>query len=49
VAWRPAEIVEIAVVGQNLLKDRHLEYVISGPNPREEISRAIYATVAIRW
>jgi iron complex outermembrane receptor protein len=49
VAWRPTPWVEVAVAGRNLLHDHHLEYVISSPNPRGEISRAVHGTVAIRW
>jgi iron complex outermembrane receptor protein len=49
VAWHPTTHVEIALAGQNLMHDRHLEYVISSPSPREEISRSVYARAAWRW
>lgn len=40
---------EISVVGQNLLHDQHLEYVISGANPRAEIERSVYGKIACRF
>jgi iron complex outermembrane receptor protein len=48
-AWHPTPNLELALAGQNLLHDRHLEYVISSPSPREEISRSVYARAAWRW
>jgi iron complex outermembrane receptor protein len=48
-SWHATEWAEISVVGTNLLHDHHLEYVISSPNPRQEITRSVYAGVAIRW
>jgi iron complex outermembrane receptor protein len=48
-AWHPTKNLEIAIVGQNLLHDQHLEYVISSPNPREEIQRSIYGKVSWRF
>lgn len=48
-AWRPTENVELAVVGQNLLHDQHLEYVVANPNPRVEVERAVYARITLRW
>lgn len=44
-SWRPIKNLEFSVVGQNLLHDQHLEYVISSPNPREEIARSVYGKV----
>ncbi|HPU56296.1 MAG TPA: TonB-dependent receptor [Verrucomicrobiota bacterium] len=49
IAWRPTRNVELSIVGQNLLHDHHLEYVISSPNPREEIERGVYARIAVQW
>jgi iron complex outermembrane receptor protein len=40
---------EIAVVGQDLLHEQHLEYVAPEPNVREEIRRSVHATVSYRW
>jgi iron complex outermembrane receptor protein len=47
--WSPTKRLEISLAAQNLLHDRHLEYVISNPNPREEIGRRAYAKAALRW
>jgi iron complex outermembrane receptor protein len=47
--WSPTRRVEISLAAENLLHDRHLEYVISSPNPREEIGRRAYAKAALRW
>lgn len=44
--WRPMKNLEVSIVGQNLVHDHHLEYVISNPNPREEIVRAVCGKVA---
>lgn len=47
--WSPTKRLEISLVAQNLLHDRHLEYVISSPNPRAEIGRDVYVKAALRW
>jgi outer membrane receptor for monomeric catechols len=47
--WTPTQRLEISLAAQNLLHDRHLEYVISSPNPREEIGRRAYVKAALRW
>jgi len=47
--WHPTENLELSVIGQSLLHDHHLEYVISGSNPREEIGRSVYGKIAVRW
>ena len=47
-AWRPTDSLELSVTGQNLLRERHLEYVIASPNPREEILRGVYGRIACR-
>lgn len=44
-SWHPTKNLELSIVGQNLLHDHHLEYVISSPNPREEIARGVYGKV----
>ena len=49
VSWQPSPHVELSVAGRNLLHRRHLEYVISNPNPRESVSRTIQAGAALRW
>jgi iron complex outermembrane receptor protein len=48
-AWSPTPWAEVAVEGQNLFHDQHLEYVISSPNPRQETRRALRGRVSIRW
>jgi hypothetical protein len=47
--WFPAPRLEVALVAQPLLHDRHLEYVISSPNPRVEIGRRVHVKAALRW
>jgi iron complex outermembrane recepter protein len=49
IAWQPTPRLELSLVGQNLLHDQHLEYVVSGSNPREEIGRRVYGKAALRW
>jgi len=46
-AWRPTEHLELSIAGQNLLHERHAEYATSNPAAREEITRSIYAKVAL--
>jgi iron complex outermembrane receptor protein len=48
-SWHASKNLELSIVGQNLLHDRHLEYVISSPNPREEIVRGVYGKVTWRY
>ncbi|MBA4056738.1 MAG: hypothetical protein C0490_18635 [Marivirga sp.] len=38
----------VSIPGQNLLHNRHAEYVISRPNPSAEIERSVYIKVACR-
>ena len=47
--WQATPHLSLSVVGQNLLHDHHLEYVIASPNPREEIVRGVYGRVAWRF
>jgi len=47
--WSPTPRLEISLVAQNLLHERHLEYVISPPTPSEEIGRRAYVKAALRW
>jgi iron complex outermembrane receptor protein len=47
--WHLRRDLEFSIVGQNLLHDHHLEYVISGANPREEIVRSVYGKVTWRF
>ena len=50
-AWKPRRNVEIAVVGQNLLGDEHVELgrSTSVGGPLNELPRGIYGTVAHIW
>ena len=47
-AWHATERLELSLVGQNLIHNRHLEYGIPGPNS-EEIERSVYAKVVWRY
>jgi iron complex outermembrane receptor protein len=47
--WRATKNLQLSIVGQNLLHDHHLEYVIADPNPREEIVRSVYGKVTWRF
>lgn len=46
-AWRASPNVELALVGQNLLHDRHIE--AGSPRARGEIERSVYAKVTWGW
>jgi iron complex outermembrane receptor protein len=46
-AWKPAERLELAVVGQNLLHDQHAEFIPSSPSPRR-VERGVYGAVTWR-
>jgi hypothetical protein len=45
-AWQVLESVEVALVGQNLLHDHHLEFptAVNG-----EVERSVYGRVALRY
>jgi iron complex outermembrane receptor protein len=45
--WQPTTNVEVAVVGQNLLHDRHPEIGVIAV--RQEVERSVYAKVAWRY
>jgi len=45
---RPTNHLELSIVGQNLLDDRHPEFIPSSPSPRE-IERSVYGTMIVRW
>ena len=47
--WYPIPSLELSVTGQNLLHDHHSEYVISNPDPREDIQRTVYGKIACRF
>ena len=45
IAWRPATFIELSLVGQNLLRDKYMEFIPSSPAPRF-IERSVYGKVA---
>src|SRR5213080_2037644 len=47
VAWQPAPMLELSVVGQNLLHDHHVEF--GSPSARRQIERGVYGAVAWRF
>ena len=47
VAWNASEHLELSLVGQNLLDDRHPEFVPTSPSPRE-IERSVYGRIVWR-
>ncbi len=47
-AWKATDSLDLEVVGQNLLQDRHNEFVPSSPAARE-IQRGVFAKVAWRF
>ncbi len=46
VAWRPADGVELSLIGQNLLEKRHIETVSDFTVMRHEVERSVYGKVA---
>lgn len=46
-AWRPTPQLELSIVGQNLLHDRHAEF--GAPASRQEIERGVYGKVTWRY
>jgi len=47
-AWRPSAQIELALVGQNLLQNRHLEYGLTfGPTLASQVQRGLYGS--LRW
>lgn len=51
VSWRPVESVELSLVGQNLLEDRHLEFrpEVFSPFQPAEVERGLYGKVTCRF
>ena len=45
--WRPNEIIEFNLIGQNLLDDQHLEFIPSSPQPRS-IEHSIFGKIVCR-
>jgi iron complex outermembrane receptor protein len=49
-SWRPAERVELSLVGQNLLKERHVESNDIGTSvTASQVRRSAYAKVSWRF
>jgi iron complex outermembrane receptor protein len=48
-AWHPSKHWEFSIVGQNLLHNRHVEYISPSPAPEEEIARSVYGTIAFSF
>jgi iron complex outermembrane receptor protein len=46
--WRPNEIIEFNLIGQNLLDDQHLEFIPSSPLPRS-IEHSIFGKIVCRF
>jgi len=47
IGWKLSKVVELNLVGQNLLNNRHSEFIPSSPSPRE-IQRSVYGKIACR-
>ena len=47
-AWNLSKTVELSIVGQDLLYNRHLEFIPSSPAPRE-MERSIYGKMICRF
>ncbi|GAB6907063.1 TonB-dependent receptor [Desulfosarcina cetonica] len=48
-AWRPIDSLELAIVGQNLLDNSHLEFVQEAYSPPSEVPSSIYGMVTYRF
>lgn len=48
IAWKVAEVIELNVVGQNLVQGSHVEFVPSSEPSAKDILRSIYVKVACR-
>jgi iron complex outermembrane receptor protein len=50
IAWKPTKNIELALVGQNLFKSRHPEYVPETVNTTpSEVPRSIYGKVTLNF
>jgi len=47
-SWNMTKIIELSVVGQNLLQSHHTEFIPSSPKPKD-IERSIYGKVICRF
>jgi iron complex outermembrane receptor protein len=48
VGWRINKIIELSLVGQNLIKNAHTEFIPSNPAPKD-IERSVYGKIACRF
>lgn len=48
VSWKPNNIIEFNVIGQNLLDNQHLEFIPSSPSPRN-IEHSVYGKVVCHF
>jgi iron complex outermembrane receptor protein len=48
IGWNPHEIVELSIIGRNLLHDQHPEFGPPSPG-RHELERNIFARIALRF
>jgi iron complex outermembrane receptor protein len=47
IAWRPNDVIELALIGQNLLDDSHVEFIPESPSARE-IERSVHGKITWR-
>lgn len=47
--WRPVKALELSVAGQNLLDDRHPEFVGNNDIVASEIPRSVYGKAVVAW
>jgi hypothetical protein len=47
--WKPADGIEVSLVGQNLLEDRHDEFSPFLYSVNEEVGRSLYGSVTLRF
>jgi len=48
ITWKWGKSIELSVAGQNLLHNRHAEFIPSSPSPRE-IQRSIYGKISCKF
>ncbi|HSY43982.1 MAG TPA: TonB-dependent receptor [Candidatus Acidoferrum sp.] len=48
-AWHVGKHWEFSIVGQNLLHNRHVEYISPSPTPEEQIARSVYGKIAFNF
>ena len=49
VMWKATEGIELALVGQNLLEPRHAEFGAAPDGTQNEIPRAVYGRITLRY